>query len=177
MKIYTGSGDRGQTSLFGGKKVPKDNLRVQVYGTLDEVNSMIGFLRSKNNFQAVDSSLRKIQNDIFVLSAEIASPGQKSIEKKIDQISIEYLEKLIDSLSDELVPLKKFILPGGCEVAAICHLTRTICRRAERLFVELLHQEEFRKELLVYINRLSDFFFVLARYLNFSEGVEDIIKD
>jgi len=177
MKVYTGKGDKGQTSLYGGEKVSKDNLRVQVYGTLDELNSMIGFLRSKNTFHAVDSSLHKIQNDIFTLSTEIASSGSKNADKKIDKNSIIYIENLIDSLSDELAPLKKFILPGGSEAAAVSHLARTICRRAERQYVELLKQEKFRSELLVYMNRLSDFFFVLARYINFFEGIEDTLKD
>ncbi|HID38102.1 MAG TPA: cob(I)yrinic acid a,c-diamide adenosyltransferase [Calditrichaeota bacterium] len=177
MKIYTGFGDRGKTSLLGGEVVPKNDLRIELYGTLDELNSLLGFLRSKNKDGQIDMWLRREQNHIFTLSSEIASPDPKirhKIKSTITLTEAGQLEKEMDELSQKLPVLKSFILPGGCEEAAIAHLARTVCRRCERLLVSLHERDKQRAELLVYLNRLSDWFFMLARYLNKLNGQADI---
>jgi len=169
MKIYTGFGDEGKTSLFGGEVVKKNDIRIEAYGTLDELNSIIGLLRIKNTDKTIDDILYTIQEEIFVISSEIATPDAKRKKKLKDRITednIQNVEKLIDKFSDQLEPLKNFILPGGSESAAISHIARTICRRAERNLAVLISENQVRGELLVYLNRLSDLFFVLARYLN-----------
>ncbi|MEJ2543303.1 MAG: cob(I)yrinic acid a,c-diamide adenosyltransferase [Calditrichaceae bacterium] len=178
MKIYTGFGDKGKTSLFGGEVVNKNNPRIETYGTLDELNSLIGFLVTKNTEKYIQNILLIIQNEIFVLSSEIATPDtkrQKKLKNLITDKDIENIEKNIDEISEKLEPLKNFILPGGSESAAIAHLARTVCRRAERNLTKLMDQAEVRGELLVYINRLSDLFFVIARYLNKLNNQPDIV--
>ncbi|NOX90201.1 MAG: cob(I)yrinic acid a,c-diamide adenosyltransferase [Calditrichaeota bacterium] len=177
MKIYTGAGDSGQTSLYGGKRVSKSDLRIETYGTLDELNSFLGLLQSKIVNAEVQKILVKIQTQIFILSAEIATPDEKQrlnhkdcIEKK----DIEFLEKTIDEISERLPRLKAFILPGGGERGAICHVTRTICRRAERNLIRWAEDASIKKEWMVYLNRLSDLLFVLARYLNILDGRQEI---
>jgi cob(I)alamin adenosyltransferase len=176
MKIYTGFGDEGNTALFGGKVVKKNDIRIEIYGTLDELNSAIGLLRAKNSDQVIDDILNTIQEEIFILSSEIATPDQKRQNKLRNQISVENIkniEKIIDDFSDKLKPLKNFILPGGSESASIAHLARTICRRTERKLTDLITRNQIRKEIVVYINRLSDLLFVLARYLNKLNNVAD----
>lgn len=174
MKIYTGFGDTGQTALYGGQKVAKNHIRLQVYGTLDEMNSSIGLLRSKQTDRKIDAYLQSVQELIFIVSSEIASPDIKKLETKISDREVKLLEKEIDLLSAHLPPLKKFILPGGTEAASLAHVTRTICRRSERYLAELMQKEEIRSVIPVYINRLGDFFFVLARYLNMTHRVKDV---
>lgn len=172
MKIYTKSGDKGETSLYGGKRVPKDDVRICAYGTIDELNSYIGLIRSRNLKSNVEEVLQIIQNDLFVLGAYLATPidsdKKPSIEKAVDHIPL--LEKTIDSCEVELKPLKHFILPGGSETAAHFHIARTICRRAERNVVKLHHSGPINQEVLIYLNRLSDLLFVFGRYANKEEG-------
>jgi len=178
MKIYTGFGDEGNTSLFGGHTVKKNNPRVDAYGTLDELNSYIGLLRTKNTDKAVNKILTDIQNEIFIISSEIATPDENRIKKikdKINYDSIKAKEKIIDELSKDLDPLKNFILPGGSEAGAITHVVRTICRRTERTLIPLFSENLIRQELIVYLNRLSDLFFILARYFNKQSDTPDVI--
>lgn len=177
MKIYTGFGDKGSTALFGGNIVKKNHVRVEVYGTLDELNSLIGLLRAKNKNEELDHILFRIQNEIFVISSEIAAPDEDKRSKfsdEIDEKHIAQLESEIDNYSDQLEPLKNFILPGGSEDASIAHLARTVCRRAERILVSLNDDLTVRSVVLVYLNRLSDLFFVLARYLNKLNNIDDV---
>jgi cob(I)alamin adenosyltransferase len=177
LKIYTGFGDEGNTALFGGKIVKKNHVRVEVYGTLDELNSLIGLLRSKNKNNEVDKVLFRIQNELFVISAEIATPDDDKRSKFSDQIGephISGIESEIDHFNNYLEPLKNFILPGGSDEASIAHVARTVCRRAERLLVSLNDDMTIRKFILIYLNRLSDLFFVLARYLNKLNNVKDV---
>ena len=178
MKIYTGFGDKGKTSLFGGDVVNKDNPRIEVYGTLDELNSIIGLLCTKKVDKHIYNILLTIQNEIFVLCSEIATPDmerQRKLKNQIVENNIRNIEKTIDDISDKLDPLKNFILPGGSESAAIAHLARTVCRRAERHLTALISESQVRSEIIVYLNRLGDLFFVLARYLNKFNNVPDVI--
>lgn len=178
MKIYTGFGDEGNTALFGGQVVKKNNIRIEIYGIMDELNSIIGLLRTKNKDQSIDNILQTIQEEIFVISSEIATPDekrQKKLKNRISEQNYQNIEKIIDELSDKLDPLKNFILPGGSESAAIAHLARTVCRRAERNLAELVFENLTRKEIIIYLNRLSDMFFVMARYLNKLNNVPDVL--
>jgi len=177
MKIYTGFGDSGDTVLCNGEKVNKTDLRVQVYGTLDELNSILGLLRVKGTVPEIDVLLKRIQNELFVLSTEVATPNEKkrrTLKRNLSRKQISGLEKSIDHLSEKLPMLKQFILPGGGEAAALAHVARTVCRRAERLLVQLMRQHTLRAETLVYLNRLSDLLFVIARYFNLKAGIKDI---
>ena len=177
MKIYTGFGDKGKTRLYGGQIVNKDDLRVKAYGTMDELNSMIGLLLTYINKEDLIKILQGIQYKIFELSAELAAlsddnPG--SAKPAITEKSIKELEKEIDIMNNQLKPLKNFILPGGDRGAAMSHLTRTVCRRAERELITLCNVENVYDHLLIYVNRLSDYFFVLARLLNKENNTDDI---
>lgn len=182
MKIYTKTGDKGETSLFGGDRVSKSNVRVEALGTIDELNAIVGVVRSLLKIDFVDKQLLKVQNDLFVLGSEAATPfsklflssGKPRLEIMISKKDVQELESWIDELQDELQPLKYFILPAGNQAAASLHLARAVCRRAERIFVELRDQEELREEILKYINRLSDYLFVLARYVLKQSGVEEV---
>ncbi|MCB9059113.1 MAG: cob(I)yrinic acid a,c-diamide adenosyltransferase [Calditrichae bacterium] len=178
MKIYTGFGDQGKTALFGGETVRKNHLRVEMYGTLDELNSLIGLLRNKNKDASVEKILKNVQNELFTYGSEIATPDVMKRENFTEQISdhhISALENAIDRFSEELPSLKNFILPGGSEAASYAHLARTVCRRAERMLISLADQIEIRGQLIIYLNRLSDLFFVIARIENLKSGVEDTI--
>jgi len=175
LKIYTKTGDKGETSLFGGKRVPKDSLRIEAYGTVDELNSVIGVCRSVNTVKEVDSILEEIQNDLFTLGADLATP--QSSENKIQRIQssdISRLEHHIDRIELLLEPLRNFILPSGNRAAAMLHLARTVCRRAERLVVKLAHEESINESSIVYLNRLSDLFFVLGRWVNTLSNTPEI---
>ena len=175
MKIYTKTGDRGDTSLFGGQRVPKDALRIEAYGTIDELTSVLGIVRADNADEAADRMLERIQNDLFALGADLATP--RSVERKnirrIEERDTVALEKLIDGLEPKLKPLRSFILPGGSPVAARLHFARTVCRRAERVVVRLSRNEDIGEAIPVYLNRLSDLLFVLARHANASSGVQE----
>jgi cob(I)alamin adenosyltransferase len=172
MKIYTKTGDGGETSLFGGKRVRKDDVRIDAYGCVDELNSCIGIVRSLRPAHDVDGILLEIQNDLFVLGSDLATPETKkdAAVPRIGRTDVERLERHIDRLEEHLEPLKSFILPGGSSIAAQLHLARTVCRRAERLVVKLSNREPIGATPLVFLNRLSDLLFVIARFANDSTG-------
>lgn len=173
MKIYTKTGDKGQTSLYGGTRVSKAHLRVECYGSVDELNSHIGFSISLITDEIVLSQLKKVQFDLFTLGAELATPTDKlyltngisRLPMVISEAEIVELEQWIDQWEALLPPLEYFILPSGGQSAATIHISRTVCRRAERILVALSEAEEIRVEIIKYLNRLSDYLFVLARYI------------
>jgi len=177
MKIYTKTGDAGETGLFGGARVSKASLRVAAYGDVDELNSAIGWARVKVSDADLDALLNRIQNDLFEVGAELGSTEDRK-EKGglplIKEAQVQTLERAIDKYEKGPPPLQSFVLPGGSESAARFHLARCICRRAERGVVALGAQETLRGELFRYLNRLSDLLFILARYANHAAGVEDI---
>jgi cob(I)alamin adenosyltransferase len=176
MKIYTKTGDKGETSLFGGKRVPKYELRINAYGTCDELNSFLGLVRDQNISQDIKQILIKIQSDIFVLGAELAADPDKPKLKKPDlsEADIDFLESEIDKMNEMLPPMTNFILPGGNTTVSYCHIARTVCRRAERLVVELSQLTEIDYLAVKYLNRLSDYLFVLARKLSLDLNAEEI---
>lgn len=178
-KIYTATGDRGTTSLVGGTRVSKDNIRLEAYGTVDELNAYIGMLNSHEN---IPSETRKlllsIQNKLFNIGAYLATEaetGQQPEPFGLTTADIEKLERAIDILDSELPPLRNFVLPGGCRAASIAHLCRTICRRCERRIITLQNSGIYIHETIIkYINRLSDFFFILARFNNIHNQIDEI---
>lgn len=175
MKIYTKTGDAGETGLFGGARVSKASTRVAAYGDVDELNSAIGLARLHPIDDERDVLLGVIQSELFDLGAELAAkPGKSVPAPQVGGESIERLERAIDRADEELPPLSSFILPGGSPGAAHLHLARTICRRAERSVVALAAESEVRPEVLRYLNRLSDLLFVLARLANARAGVTDV---
>ncbi len=175
MKIYTRTGDSGDTALFGGDRVNKDHLRIEAYGTVDETNSMIGMAREyieKEGHAGLIAILHRIQSELFVLGADLATPNDsKAVVPRIQPDHSSGLEQEIDKLEEDLPALKHFVLPGGSLAASSIHLARTICRRAERRTVSLHHNDSINPETVVYLNRLSDLLFVMARWLNFKAGV------
>ena len=171
MKIYTRTGDAGETSLFGGTRVPKNDPRIDAYGTVDELNAFVGAARASAPKSAIDAELAAVQSDLFDVGAQLASPGSSRFTGA-DVHRIEELERAIDRMEAELAPLKSFILPGGSEAAARLHIARTVCRRAERLVVAL-HDQSLATT-TTYLNRLSDYLFVAARYANHRNGVDDV---
>jgi cob(I)alamin adenosyltransferase len=175
MKIYTKTGDTGDTSLFGGQRVPKSSLRIEAYGTVDELNAQIGVVRALQPDAEWDNLLKKIQNQLFVLGADLAAPfnAAPASLKRIRQDDIQFLEETIDRLDVQLDPLKSFILPGGSCVSAQLHVARTVCRRAERFVDALGRKEEIGTYPLVYLNRLADLLFVAARFVNKRTGMEE----
>ena len=177
MKIYTKTGDEGETGLFGGDRVSKASLRVEAYGEVDELNSAIGWARMRVSERDLDVLLNQIQNDLFEVGAELGSTAerkQKGAMPLIEEPQAEALERAIDRYEEGPPPLTSFVLPGGSEGAARFHLARCVCRRAERSIVALGAQEAVRGEVLRYVNRLSDLLFTLARHANHAAGVEDI---
>jgi cob(I)alamin adenosyltransferase len=176
MKIYTKTGDSGDTSLFGGQRVPKDALRIEAYGTVDELNSMLGIVRADNQDAEIDRILSEIQNQLFELGADLATPRsvEKKVVKRIDPKDVQQLEKVIDAVDPVLKPLRRFVLPGGSPLAARLHFARTVCRRAERAVVRLSRNEDIGEAVTVYLNRLSDLLFVLARYANQKARVPEV---
>jgi cob(I)alamin adenosyltransferase len=169
MKIYTKTGDAGETSLFGGARVRKDDARIEAYGTVDELNSFVGVARASWPDSPLDAQLHAIQSDLFDLGAHLAAP-QTSRFAGPDPSRIAALEQSIDAMESELAPLKTFVLPGGSLAAANLHVARTICRRAERLVVTLGAEAAA----VTYLNRLSDYLFVAARFANFRHGIADV---
>jgi cob(I)alamin adenosyltransferase len=175
-RIYTKGGDKGETSLGDGKRVPKHDPRVEAYGTVDEANSVIGLARLHTEGEA-NAMLARIQNDLFDLGADLCTPPGGARDAKalrIVESQVERLEHEIDALNAELKPLDSFILPGGSPAAAWLHLARTVARRAERLMAALAEREAVGDAALRYANRLSDHLFVLARHLN-DKGAEDVL--
>ncbi|HRP07351.1 MAG TPA: cob(I)yrinic acid a,c-diamide adenosyltransferase [Gemmatimonadales bacterium] len=178
-RIYTRTGDAGRTSLFGGGKVPKDHPRVAAYGDVDELNSSIGVVRATEPADFFDSLLETIQRDLFVIGGHLATPDPARVRAalaraELDAGRVTEFEHAIDLADDELAPLKAFILPGGSAKAAALHVARTVCRRAERSTVTLAAAEEVPAEFLVYLNRLSDLLFTLARLANHHAGRGDV---
>ena len=171
-RVYTKTGDQGQTSLVGGARVSKASIRVDAYGDVDELNSVIGIARARSEDQEIDEVLGLIQNDLFTLGADLASPSGIDVPR-IGESFVSVLEELADRFLAKLDPLKEFILPGGSEAGAILHLARTVARRAERRVVELSQTEELNSETVVYLNRLSDLLFILARVVNHRAGVPE----
>lgn len=172
MKIYTKTGDDGTTSLFGGKKVSKGAARIAAYGTVDELNSAIGFCRSFGLDGGLDGFFERVQADLFRVGAELAS-GEGAPAVGLAPVSgadVSAIEREIDRLDAGLEPLKNFILPGGTQAASAAHVARSVCRRAERCVVELSGKEAVRGDVVVYLNRLSDALFVAARWINASSG-------
>lgn len=174
MKIYTKKGDKGTTSLFGGTKVEKCHLRIHAYGTVDELNSTLGSVLTHPLSSTGKRLLQELQHQLFILGADLATPIDK--KTRIDRIGskeIGILEQWIDELEEELPTLKTFILPGGSPAGATLHLARTICRRAERAAVSLAGAETVSEETMIYLNRLSDLLFVMARFENQKAGVPE----
>ena len=177
FRIYTKTGDQGETALFGGRRVPKSDLRVDAYGTVDELNSFVGLLRDSVDNQHVREILAHTQHRLFTLGAHLASdPAKHPPTPDLLPDDITLLENEMDAMDELLPPLKHFILPGGHTTVSYCHLCRTVCRRAERLTVALVQSGEPVDELaLQYLNRLSDYFFLLARFLSRELQVEEVI--
>ena len=184
-RVYTRTGDRGETSLVGGKRVPKDSPRIDAYGTIDELNSIIGLARvfNEENREAgeahhfLDEVLCKIQDELFDLGSELATPPESFQQGmfRISQTEIKNIEKLIDKCQENLQPLESFILPGGGRVGAYLHQCRTVCRRAEREILRLSRQETISEWPLKYVNRLSDLFFVLSRWISKETGEREYL--
>ena len=175
-RVYTRTGDQGQTSLVGGARVSKASLRLDAYGDVDELNCVIGLARALIQEEAIDEPLALIQNDLFTLGADLASPFDVEVPR-IEESFTNRLEQLADGFLRELEPLKEFILPGGCEAGAVLHLARTVARRAERRVVGLSEKEQVNPESIVYLNRLSDLLFILARVANRRAGVPEKMTD
>ena len=183
MKIYTKTGDKGKTSLYGGTRVKKSNLRIDAYGTVDELNSYIGLVKDQVEDEIIIEDLLRIQNKLFALGAMLATPLDKEKLKdgsdrlkieKIEAAEIQYLESKMDIMNESLELMTHFILPGGHTIVSFCHIARCVCRRAERISVELADMEEINPYILIYLNRLSDYLFVLARKLTKDNKVEEI---
>lgn len=174
MKIYTKTGDKGETGLFGSDRVSKDSKRIEAYGTVDELSSVLGVVRSMNPAKEVDGILETVQAHLFVLGADLATPNESgSSVPRLGPSNITGLEHHIDALEQKLKPLKNFIFPGGSQIGAMLHFARTVCRRAERRVVKLSKKEDVGEQPLIYLNRLADLLFVLARYANQLEDREE----
>ena len=183
MKIYTKTGDKGTTALFGGTRVPKHHIRIESYGTVDELNSHLGLIRDQDINQDYKKLLMLIQDKLFTVGAVLATDPQKAMLKngkerlnisKINSEDIELLETEMDTMNEALPPMTHFILPGGHQTVSFCHIARCVCRRAERLASALNDLESFDAHTLTYLNRLSDYLFVLARKLSFDLQAEEI---
>lgn len=182
MRIYTKTGDRGTTALFGGTRVPKHHIRIETYGTIDELNVNIGMIRSQPINEKHAEQLIEIQSHLFTLGSELATDPEKAVMRngkerlqiaKIREEQVMALERAIDEMNESLPPLRHFLLPGGHPTVSYCHISRTVCRRAERLATALFLEEPFDESLLKYLNRLSDYLFVLARKIGDELGVEE----
>jgi cob(I)alamin adenosyltransferase len=175
-RVYTRGGDAGETSLVGGERVSKASPRVDSYGDVDELNSVIGLARAKLQDSEVDDTLGIIQNDLFTVAADLASPPNVEVPR-VGEPFINSLESMSDRYNAELGPLKEFVLPGGCEAGALLHLARTVARRAERRVVALAALEEVNPQVVVYLNRLSDLLFILARAANRRGGASEKLAE
>ena len=183
MKIYTKTGDKGTTSLFGGTRVPKDHIRIESYGTVDELNSYIGLIRDQEMNPHYKKILIEIQDRLFTIGAILATPPEKEVKKNgelrlqklgIVEGDIELLEKEIDTMEEALPQMTHFVLPGGHTTVSYCHIARCVCRRAERMAVHLDHNEPITENVIMYLNRLSDYLFVLARKLSNDLKAEEV---
>ncbi|MAZ26049.1 MAG: ATP:cob(I)alamin adenosyltransferase [Cytophagaceae bacterium] len=183
MKIYTKTGDKGTTGLFGGTRVPKNHIRIEAYGTLDELNSHLGLIRDQDIFAVAKEELIKIQDNLFTAGAILATDPEKTKLKNgkerlniphISKDDIQFLEQAIDRMDAKLEPMTHFILPGGHTTVSYCHIARSVCRRAERNCVSLSENEPVEEEIIQYLNRLSDYLFVLARMLTKTLQVKEV---
>ena len=176
MKIYTKTGDHGTTSLFGGKRISKADLRIDAYGTVDELNAFIGLVRDQDVNQKRKETLVQIQNTLFIIGSILASePGNTKVKiPSLHEEDISFLEKEIDAMDAELPAMRFFVLPGGQSSVSFCHVARTVCRRTERLTIALDEQEKIEPMVIKYLNRLSDYLFVLSRKMTHELGVEEM---
>jgi cob(I)alamin adenosyltransferase len=175
FRIYTKTGDAGETGLFGGRRVSKSDLRVDAYGSVDEVNAFIGALRDQVEATSTREILKQIQDRLFSIGAHLASDPDQPMSPDLLPEDIQLLENEMDAMDAHLPPLRNFILPGGHPTVSACHICRTVTRRAERLVVALHHLEPVDALVLQYLNRLSDYFFILCRHLALELGVEEVI--
>jgi cob(I)alamin adenosyltransferase len=177
MKIYTKTGDDGTTGLFGGDRVRKSDARIECYGTVDELNAALGVAKVVAGSTPIGQAILRVQNELFVVGSHLSTPEDSPSTRSLpllDDSMIARLEMEIDSAESELAPLRNFILPGGAELAARLHLARTVCRRAERILVDFSMDRPIAVTILTYMNRLSDWLFVMARLANKRAGVADI---
>ena len=183
MKIYTKTGDNGTTGLVGGTRIPKHDLRIDCYGTVDELNSYLGLIRDQTISDDSQTKLLKIQNQLFIIGSLLATDSEKLMDESkrkrlgitlLKSEAIEFLETEIDTMNSVLPPMTHFILPGGHQTVSFCHIARCICRRAERNISKLNTEQPTQPEILIYLNRLSDFIFVLARKLSKELHAEEI---
>ncbi len=184
-RVYTRTGDKGETALVGGKRVPKDSLRIEAYGTIDELNSIVGLARVFNEerlkegeaHRFLDEVLRKIQDELFDLGSELATPSDLTYEGmyRVGEKEVKSIEGIIDECQKDLEPLKSFVLPGGGKIGGYLHQCRTVCRRAEREILRLSRVEEISEWPLKYVNRLSDLFFVLSRWVGKHMGEKEYL--
>lgn len=178
FKIYTKTGDKGSTSLIGGMRVPKNHIRIESYGTVDELNSYLGMVNDMAANPQINDWLREIQDRLFTVGAVLATNPDKEVKMKLPDVhdsDVEWLEARIDEMNAKLPEMRSFILPGNNLAGSTCHVARCVCRRAERICVAMQQQEEYIPDLIVkYLNRLSDFLFVLARYIGHINGAEEV---
>jgi len=173
MKIYTKTGDNGTTSLYGGKRLSKDNIRIEAYGTVDELNSWTGLVADENAF--AQDFLRKIQVELFNIGSHLASDESNTYPlPEVAYEMVQDMEEDIDRMNEELEPLKTFILPGGSPSVSHCHIARTVCRRAERRIVTLTSEAKIDEQIVVFLNRYSDYLFILSRYIAYKLAVKEI---
>lgn len=178
FKIYTKTGDKGSTSLIGGVRVPKNHIRIESYGTVDELNSFIGMVNDMCGNEKINEWLREIQDRLFTVGSVLATNPDKDVKMKLPDVHEEdvlWLEKRIDEMNEVLPEMRSFILPGGNLASSTCHVARCVCRRAERLCVGMQQHDEYIPELIIkYLNRLSDMLFVLARYITHINGAAEV---
>ncbi|NBX27561.1 MAG: cob(I)yrinic acid a,c-diamide adenosyltransferase [Chitinophagia bacterium] len=178
FKIYTKTGDKGTTSLIGGVRVPKNHIRIESYGTIDELNSYLGVVNDTTQHEKISVWIKEIQDRLFTIGSVLATAPNKEISMKLPDVHIEdvqWLEQRIDEMNEQLPEMRSFILPGGHLAASSCHVARCVCRRAERICVAMLELNEEVPDLVIqYLNRLSDFLFVLARFIAHENGAADV---
>ena len=175
MKIYTKTGDDGTTGIQNGTRVSKSESRIQAYGMIDEINSFLGIILSKLDEKDLENLITKIQNDLFVVGSDLSNSDLKNTQNRVNDEMIKTLEENIDKLEKKLSPITNFILPGGHEIAALVHVSRSITRRAETFVISLSEKEKINNNSIKYLNRLSDLLFVIARTINQRKNVKDII--
>ena len=178
FKIYTKTGDKGTTSLIGGVRVPKNHIRIESYGTIDELNSYLGVVNDTTQHEKISVWIKEIQDRLFTIGSVLATAPNKEISMKLPDVQVEdvqWLEQRIDEMNEQLPEMRSFILPGGHLAASSCHVARCVCRRAERICVAMLELNEEVPDLVIqYLNRLSDFLFVLARFIAHENGAADV---
>jgi cob(I)alamin adenosyltransferase len=175
-KIYTKTGDKGTTSLIGGTRIAKTHIRLESYGTIDELNSFLGLLRAQEIDKNDKQKLLKIQNTLFLVGGALASDDKNYADKCLSANDVEWLEKQIDEMDEQLPPLKNFVIPSAYQPAAICHICRTISRKSERCIYKLSESDYVPETIKIYINRLSDYFFVLSRKISINNNKEEFFS-